>query len=363
MGYILRQEYFAPGMTALVLWILILTSGDLARETERIFLYAAGVLLTVVFMDAGRGLAVGLPWLRHTLTVGIHSVRPVLAFMVLYAGYKRELGAGRWIRWLLAVNALVMLSSYFWRGVFYYDDRGSLVRKFWGFLPLATACVYLGIFLIFSLREIREGDRKKGWITLIIGMVTALVASIENMGNFLGVINMTAALSFTFYYMYDHVNKNNSDSLTGLPVRRVFYQDAARGKDVITAVLSLDLNDLKTLNDTYGHKEGDRALVTMARTVEAHMDKRCRFYRTGGDEFMMLCYRMGRADVEKMIGQLKVAMSETKYRFAIGYALYTPEKGLDQACMEADEAMYANKAHMKGGKARCMNRYCEQDEK
>ena len=55
--------------------------------------------------------------------------------------------------------------------------------------------------------------------------------------------------------------------------------------------VSLDRNNLKEINDSQGYDGGDKAICTMARVVEAEFLPNCYLYRTGGDEFMILCFQ------------------------------------------------------------------------
>lgn len=87
--------------------------------------------------------------------------------------------------------------------------------------------------------------------------------------------------------------------MTGALTRRRFYLDAEKYRTTLTAVISLDLNDLKALNDQYGHIEGDRALITITNVVKVCTSKSASLYRIGGDEFMLLCYKMSEDRVQE----------------------------------------------------------------
>ena len=85
------------------------------------------------------------------------------------------------------------------------------------------------------------------------------------------------------------------DSLTGLPNRRYFDQRmveaaavAERYPDQPLSVVVLDMDHLKTLNDRYGHAEGDRALVHFATRMKEALREGDTCCRVGGDEFMII---------------------------------------------------------------------------
>ena len=86
----------------------------------------------------------------------------------------------------------------------------------------------------------------------------------------------------------------SSDPLTGLRNHRVFHEDLARelqhaGRTGLPLALALvDLDDLKTLNDTHGHQAGDERIRTLADTLRATMRGADQAYRIGGDEFAVI---------------------------------------------------------------------------
>jgi len=86
----------------------------------------------------------------------------------------------------------------------------------------------------------------------------------------------------------------NYDVLTGLPNRRYFIEclekrivRCKRYGD-ITALLFLDVDDLKAINDTYGHGAGDAMLVHMAKLLQDNIRASDMVARIGGDEFALL---------------------------------------------------------------------------
>src|SRR4029077_14693637 len=83
------------------------------------------------------------------------------------------------------------------------------------------------------------------------------------------------------------------DPLNGLPNRRFFVETL---RDVLrktnagsqSAVLMLDLDGFKSINDAYGHAVGDRALIEFSQRVSAIMRPGAVFIRVGGDEFAVI---------------------------------------------------------------------------
>ena len=150
------------------------------------------------------------------------------------------------------------------------------------------------------------------------------------------------------------------DSLTGLPNRNLFMRRlsdathrARRGQDGLFAVLFLDLDGFKLVNDSMGHHVGDEMLISIARRLEACVRGGDIVARLGGDEFAILLERI--IDVrdaamvaERVQESLQVPLSIGGYEHAtsasIGVALSTgASEQPEYVLRSADIAMYRAK--------------------
>jgi diguanylate cyclase (GGDEF)-like protein len=149
------------------------------------------------------------------------------------------------------------------------------------------------------------------------------------------------------------------DPLTGLPNRRFFVEMLSEvllttTTDSRSAVLMLDLNGFKSINDAYGHAAGDQALIEFAQRISAIMRAGAVLIRVGGDEFAVivpnivsldgptaLARRMVAAVAEPfLIGQISTSVG-----VGIGIAI-APSDGMDPELLvqRADRALYRAKA-------------------
>ncbi len=141
-----------------------------------------------------------------------------------------------------------------------------------------------------------------------------------------------------------------SDSLTGIFNRRAWdklinlEEERCRRYGHPTAVLMIDLNNLKITNDTLGHAAGDELIQKAATTLKGQMRNNDIVARLGGDEFAVLSIETNLKNAEKLVSRIKQAFSEANLSAAIGLASRNPAYGLYAAIMEADEQMYKNKA-------------------
>ena len=149
------------------------------------------------------------------------------------------------------------------------------------------------------------------------------------------------------------------DALTGLPNRALFYDRLEHGLEQakrhgwILAVMFLDLDKFKQINDTHGHDIGDKVLLTIAERLKQNTrsdDTICRF---GGDEFLYLLMEIkNEREVIKIIKKLIKTvelpcdgiMPNLIVKLSVGVSLF-PKNGnnLDDLIKNADEAMYAAK--------------------
>lgn len=153
-----------------------------------------------------------------------------------------------------------------------------------------------------------------------------------------------------------------SDPLTGVRNRRGFERDAARrlseSDDLATgALLFIDLNDFKTINDRYGHEVGDQLLVIAAERLRKGLRSCDIIGRPGGDEFVALVPDVKPALAENLARRLTESLGKSYLvdgenlacPASIGLALY-PEHAntLTGLLRAADQAMYRAKARCRG---------------
>ena len=148
------------------------------------------------------------------------------------------------------------------------------------------------------------------------------------------------------YYLSLYVLTAKEDTLTHLLNRQCYYADSEKLKDQITAVVSVDMNDLKKINDTQGHDAGDKALVTVAECLTKGRVRNKKVYRIGGDEYAVFYMGKTEDDVKKDIEQMRGELAKTPYVCAFGYEMVR-DKDVEKAMLVADREMYSNKARIK----------------
>lgn len=147
----------------------------------------------------------------------------------------------------------------------------------------------------------------------------------------------------------------NHDPLTNLPNRRHFHerlhnliQSGKRG-----AVVLLDLDNFKSINDTLGHMFGDKVLQHISEKLEDFATEKVFVSRFGGDEFLLLfeC-EDGKNETQAYVSKLQayfnnsitIDLNEVKTEFSIGISIFPDDStDMNQLIMNADLALYAIK--------------------
>ena len=178
----------------------------------------------------------------------------------------------------------------------------------------------------------------------------------------------TLAESFqqTVEHLQKYINYINGlayrDSLTGVKNKTAFQEVEARLEEQMRlgrpqfALVVLDINGLKQINDSYGHDFGDMLIVNACRTI-CKAFQHSPVYRIGGDEFVVILESTDYENYMEVLQQLEVEIAQhnetakagCKLSIARGIAIYNSETDLVFANVfkRADESMYQNKTAMK----------------
>jgi diguanylate cyclase (GGDEF)-like protein len=149
------------------------------------------------------------------------------------------------------------------------------------------------------------------------------------------------------------------DELTGLPNRRLFQDrlasalERARRTGAQTALLVVDLNQFKQVNDTLGHHAGDMLLQHVASVFAGRIRRSDTVARTGGDEFSLILEepatradadRVGNSLLQLLKEPLQIENHSVRIGASVGIAVF-PEDALEMEplCIAADLRMYDNK--------------------
>jgi diguanylate cyclase (GGDEF)-like protein len=369
---IVHAAYPAPGPWRLVAHVIALNFFFVAGA---IFLWASGrdifprkpsllYLLVnsvpIVALLTVYGLAIHDPSVYHTVAGFGLFLGVVSAFAVARTW---SLGRGRWILlvqlctwipiWLFASAGSFRDAAYFILFVLYFATavvfQISLPRKSLGKVAIVVGFVVWSFVFLFH-----------SWVTNHPGY-DAIADEIWNLQKFLVTIGMLLVLleqqvsTNEWYAFHDH--------LTGLPNQRLFEErlsaaiQQSQVNNTRTALLMVDLDGFKLINDTHGHDVGDELLRHIAHNLRGAIRVPDTLARLGGDEFIIIAGDLpndqpadliARTSATRISHALRKAVSINGYALnvtgSIGVAVY-PDDTTDEVLLRrlADQRMYEQK--------------------
>ena len=189
-----------------------------------------------------------------------------------------------------------------------------------------------------------------------------IVSGMNEMLDRLNAVRSELALSQEQRDAMSHLARH--DALTGIRNKMAFNEEVSALRQELAAgeqnfgFAMVDLNNLKTINDSFGHDKGDIMIRNICRiicTVFCHSP----VFRIGGDEFVVLLKNDDYRNIAALTGEFTSMVEQScsepglppweKSSAAIGYALYDPasDRSVDEVLERADREMYRNKVAMK----------------
>ena len=228
----------------------------------------------------------------------------------------------------------------------YHTDTGAVYTIFWpvrdqGHQLVGVVCMEFDANIIYSSHR------------------QAAVYSLGLSGAMFILISVIAYLSMSRVTESTYKKLAYTDILTGYENRMAFEHRlrecgdlAEQGKNV--ALIICDVNNLKTINDTIGHKAGDAYIKNTADLIFDNLGGKETLYRIGGDEFAAIITERKENEIEKIMESLRKE-KRPAYKtqaFSCGCGAATFTKGVDENLKDtfkrADEAMYIEKKRLKG---------------
>lgn len=331
--------------------------------------YATGGLSTILRM---------LQWhIPDFLSLVLSNMLLVAALLLVHHCFAAFVGARLRTGWL---EALLIVGTF--AGMVYYTH----IQPDFAARSLLMSVAFLGVAALTAYVLIRFTDaavRVPGIATATLYVVFALLTVIRCLGiivwgaprnffvysathlmGFLGFYVLIAGIPMGYFWMTSarlYANQEQlarTDPLTGLPNRRGLEAHAGREIDYSRhhgtplAVLAIDIDHFKRINDQYGHDVGDVALQSVARALAAVMRKEDIVARPGGEEFIALLANTDLAGastiaerLREIVEDLDIAADDRSLRMtaSFGIAVLDPGDTFESVLRRADRALYAAK--------------------
>ncbi len=337
------------------LWVMLRSNVHLSRRTIRVTRIVIILIFTeAIFWGVERYTReIGyLTWTRILLTPSIYLLHPIIMLGIMeMAEFVKK---NRLLLYLPVLISAPLLYTSQWTHLFYWFDDNNLYiasDSILQYYPYFLFLLYVLLFIAaFTMRYARYGTAERRGI--LVSIVAAFIGVLLHIvfDEYADYSTLFASL-LLIYYLSLYVLTAKEDTLTHLLNRQCYYADLERQKDLITAVVSVDMNDLKKINDTQGHDAGDTALKTVAECLTPNRLRNKKVYRIGGDEFAIFYLNKKEEAVVADIELMRRELAKTKYVCAFGYEMVR-DRDVSGAMQSADRKMYSNKAKLKDSNER-----------
>lgn len=344
------QGNFINFCIAIYMFIFVLTNRSLSREKNRIFLCASSLVIVLIAADSldyyFSSFAEPTVFRYITSALG-YSLRPTAILFIVIIAMKLNRIFTYVTRGLLVCNAVLAFGSIFTHCMFYFDENNEFHRGIFGLFPFVLSGFYMIILAWGVIRNFRIGNRKESAIVFLIVIMAAIGVCMETFLHYKFILDGVGNISIVFYYLFFHTQTYKRDAMTNVLNRHAFYSDVESFSKTPMIVVSVDMNNLKKINDLEGHEKGDQAIITIANDLFSQLLPGCYLYRMGGDEFAMLCSKKDKQAVENMMENAQKEIEKSGYEIAWGLAEYTPGMKFEEIYGLSDKRMYECKREMK----------------
>ncbi|MBR5485331.1 MAG: GGDEF domain-containing protein [Oscillospiraceae bacterium] len=366
----LREEVVCA---IILLYLIFYYLFNKIKDKEMLFLKLASISLMHVLLDIITVITVNnrdvVPdFVNHVLHIlfyvtgigfGICFYNYIINFSAFYKHARLLRGLGYGMLGLFLVMQFFLPVEYLQGNQTAYSYGPLVILGYATFLVLCTIC------LILLLASRKSLERRIRWalipilIIMYIGIIAqALVPELLLTGADVTLICIGAFVALDNPER-DFVKQALWDFPTGLKNRNCFSRDLPRyasfkrkKRDTVIGFIVADLNNLKIVNDTYGHQEGDRFIAAAAAILRKNLTSAENVYRIGGDEFIAVYLspndKVISAEMEKVVYMCsQVQNFSVPLQIAMGYASGSISDNLEEIIKLADKQMYTNKKNFK----------------
>ena len=329
------------GGILLVLWIDIYLDRKMAHRIALTALFLLIYSITYYIENCLGDQEVFSPW-RPVLSAFNYSLITLILVLVITVMFPMQ---RFWLYFPCVLNAVLCFISIPTGIVFSFDKAANhFLRGPLGYLPYFLNALYM---LYLFCRSLQHSARDREDFVLIVYMtftaVLCLIVPLIIVRDDSYWLTGTIAADVLIYFVFLLFQYTKRDPLTKLLNRQSYFADAEKYDQKITAVVMMDMNGLKELNDSEGHAAGDTALKSLADCFVRAAGRSHRIYRMGGDEYTILCMNAKHEEVRALAERIAAEVEKVPYSCSVGYALRTPGSTVEQTYHDADEMMYVEK--------------------
>ncbi|MDD6187310.1 MAG: GGDEF domain-containing protein [Oscillospiraceae bacterium] len=356
--YDIVQTNFAPLFTVVLFVYIVKIDTLIERRVQKLFLLEICcvfimklVSIADVVLESMSGPNIRLIRLAvNTLYFGV----PPIAFIIITNIFE-DLTKKKWYKYYLIpeiASLTVCTWSCFSGAIFSVTEDNVFIRGPLYAVPFIFALFYYIFFFYITATQKKTQSVKTESIFLTI-VFTALVIStlIEIFTKRYFILWTTTYICVILYFSLINIHKILYDSLSDAYTRLAFSGLLERyDKRHGFTVAMIDINNLKYLNDTFGHLEGDKAVISVAATIIKNKSKSMKLFRYGGDEFVLTGKANQTDEIRKVLEKSRFEVGDIQgepITFAFGITEYHPDEDLHVVLNNVDRYMYEDKKQFK----------------
>ncbi|SCZ76899.1 GGDEF domain-containing protein [Pseudobutyrivibrio xylanivorans] len=254
---------------------------------------------------------------------------------------------------------LVTMSSVLQLGWFFYFEDGLYYRGQFFMIRAVLVMVFIILLLVYTV--VFRNDFMSEYKNMILFLpIFALIGALCQV--FLASIDSTYAgisLGCLILFFFFQSNDVNVDYLTGVLNRRGLdikmeekIKTSQQSKKNFAAIM-MDIDNFKTINDTYGHDEGDKAIKITADILSDLFGREASIGRFGGDEFCVITDNVSAIELDELILQTREKLANVRDKrkwhpdvdLSCGYAIYNYSTNMsrEEFADNIDNLMYTQK--------------------
>lgn len=337
------------------------------KVTNRLFMWIMGLTGFTLILEIF-SIALNNPSLKQFII--FHKLVNIIGFIVTpiipFLGYifikewinryqKEKIRLNTMLLLPLFINVIGTLISYNGNGCFYITSENIYERGSLFFILPCVSYIYFLCNLYFIYKHRKKFTQSELIIFRLFYIVPAIFTAIQLKHSIYLTTWNSAAIIIVITYIFLLNDQAYRDSLTGLE-NRLAYEHYAQNidhrKHNKLYIVYIDIDDFKSINDQYGHCEGDEAIKAFANLlVESFLKGQNKLIRLGGDEFLVLLKvkqeEKALAYVRNLIENVEAYNKGEKpyrLRFSYGMACYTNDyENIYELLEYTDQLMYEQK--------------------
>ena len=334
------------------------------------------IAFMLYFISDGFWAGVSSGQIRRTqLTVALPNLSNVVIIALVSYQWLRFAAASlcmprrneRWVQTVmrlpLEVVSTVLIVAWIIAPDFWISPEGEMNNLYYILLLLAPLIYVLDTlgYCLYAAAKQKNGTVRRRYVLIgLCPLIVALLGVLQIIMLNSPVFCLGCLLLMLYFFLKEAEDQISIDPLTGLNNRgqllRYVAQEEGGRHDGSTFVMMIDANNFKNINDTFGHAEGDRALMLIAETLKENVADIAPppfLGRYGGDEFILVVHTADASLIADISDRIRRGLQERSEKHAlpydlsvsIGAAQMTVPRDSFQSCLEqADRRLYQDKA-------------------